>query len=209
MKVFRLIFVGLLTLVVASCSDDESTYPTPYKATAMVTVLSNSPSGLLLEEYMSPSSMRMLSATHVESKYFSVGRRLLVSYNANLADTMLNPVPVRLTGYRVIQFDTIRTMPLEQIVASPKGGVKVRSQWISGNFLNFQCRLLFDGSTRDYTLVADESTLANPEIDCYFVATRSAVADSSVYRRDFASFYFGTLPVSPSQKFVVREIPKF
>lgn len=199
MKRFILYQAIIASILICSCSHDEPQYPTPLQITEIVTVYSNENDRMLL----STDHGRVLSCISLDKRIFSPGKRLLVAYSVNIADTAIHPTIVTLKGYRTIQFDTIKALLPSQIEKLPKPHVDIISSWQTGDFINFQFGVGYDGQRRDCSIVADVTTLHDDKVKCTFVSKFIVNADSSINRHDFGSYYTGTLGLRKGQILII------
>ncbi len=182
-----------MCMIMLSCKEDTEPYPTKYWAVDLVTFIRNDDrNGISVELQRTDKAekYRMNAPQYIDT-IIPRGRRVLVSYEAELADTSKRPMPILLTGMSLIPFDTIRPMPIEEIGRLHKPQINVLSCWKSGKFVNFQVELQSDGNERSFSIVADASTISSSRLDCYLYNTGEPVGENYIDSRDYGSFFAG------------------
>lgn len=203
----KLLYLALLTLtaVLPGCSEDEPSQPTPLSGMEIMTIIDNNP--LLLEmQRRSDASPIQMSTSQRLSDDLPAGTRIVVVYRAEVADTSLRPVPITVSQVGVIPFDTIQALSKAQIQTLPPARTEVLSQWVTGNFINFQALLNFDGEPRGFTLVADKTTLQADTLQLYMTCTGPEPSSNFVERRTYGSFFTGKVFSRPDRPFKIHII---
>ena len=192
-KNFRFVVLLVLFCIFFACCKDEEPYPVKYQAVDLVTFIANDMyQGITLELKRSDKSekYRMKAPQYIDT-IIPRGRRVLVSYEAEMADTVKRPMPILLTGLAMIPFDTVCPKSIEEIKKLPLPQLSVLSCWKSGDFINFQVELQYDGNSRSFSLVADENTIGKQQLDCYLYNMGKPVSENFIDTRNYGSFFAG------------------
>lgn len=192
---FILPVIAILLLLPASCKEDSEPYPTKYWAVDIVTLQANSSQiGMRfnLQRNSRAEKINLYAAQYLDT-LIPRGTRVLISYEAELADTSRRPMPISLLGISFIAFDTVRQLPIKNIEALAKPQLSIVSCWQADGFINFQADLQYDGNSREFSLVADENTVGKPLLECYLYNTGKPVSENFIDRRNYGSFFAGEL----------------
>lgn len=195
-RIFVILPVVIAILIsVAGCKEDSEPYPTKYWAIDIVTLKSNNKAlGMTFElQRNTLSEKKLLRAAQYLDTAISAGTRVLINYEAEMSDTSKNPLPITLIGLNYIPFDTVRAMSLSQIEKLEKPQLEIVSCWQSGDFVNFQINLQYDGNDRSFNLVADETTIGTSCVDCYLYNEGRPVSENYIDRRYYGSFFVGNV----------------
>lgn len=178
-----------LASLIAGCSEEGPTTPTPVEVTEIVTVAAQQPATMtLLRPGRTP--VELVASESAFSEKIEVGRRIVVRYAAQ--DTTLRPIPVTLLGAATIPFDTIRTVGHSEFEAMAPAGVEILSQWQTGDYVNVQALYNYNGTPRSLTVVADESTLHDATVNCRFYSPDDLTDNPGVQARSYGSFFIGS-----------------
>lgn len=185
-------------LLAAACNDDTP-QPTPVQVTDIVTAMLPS-SGVFILERGAPDDCRTLLSDH-GLPGVSPGERVLTAYTFAAADTVVGVrrYPIHLQWARRINFDTISPLTPDAIRRLPAPQLSVTSTWQTGNYINCQVMILFDGEQRGFGIVADETTLRRDTVECYLYNTGHEVSEASVRSRAFGSFCTSALGLNYGQ----------
>lgn len=183
-----------LLLMNCACDSDDNITPTDYKALEIMTLI-NTPDGLDFELQRSEDSeiIRIETDQQLADTTLVDGTRMLVYYKTQLCDTSLRPMPARILQLGYVAFDTVRAKSINEIAMLPPSQLEVISRWRTGKYLNLRSEIEYDGNSRSFSIVADQSTLNNSQIDCYIYNTGSPVSENSIDRRAYGSFFLGDL----------------
>lgn len=194
-NISRFVFIFALSIIIYACKKDDEPYPIKYEAVDLVTVIHNDTrKGIELELQRSDKSekYRMQAPQYIDTT-IPCGQRVLASYEAELSDTAKRPMPILLTGMAMIPFDTIRTKPIKEIESLPSPQLSILSCWKSGNFINFQVELQYDGNSRSFSMIADETTIGKNQLDCFLYNTGESVSENFIDTRNYGSFFVGDI----------------
>lgn len=192
--------ISLLLLLTACRDREEPDMPTPYQTLEIATFLGQDDKGSDWEiQRISDISPRRLHTSQTLEEELTPGRRLLVYFRSAMADTALNPMPVTLLQVGAVAFDTVKSRPLGEIRLLPRPQLTVTSQWLTGDYINMQTLMEYDGNTRGFGLVANMKTLDADTLECYLYLTGEEVTPDYVNRRVYGSFYLGNLKRNPAQ----------
>lgn len=192
----------LLSLIafMASCSSDEPQQPTPVNRVDIVTLECNNPVARLILDAPDASGVKVLFASEPLRGEIENGSRLLIDYDAALADTARKEIPIKVNGFSKILSTDIKPMPHEEVLALAAGEVTIISQWRTDQWLNVQLSAAYSGTQRAIAVAADESTLGDAVVNCYIYNPGEPVGPNSVNRKVYASFFIEDLDLRPDQK---------
>lgn len=198
----RLLLLPAAALLLAACSDDDPT-PTPMQALEIVTVLRPESPALLEMQRTDCSPKVTLEAPVSLPEGIAKDDRILIRYSAATADTAQRPVPIRLLGYSRIVGGEVRARTTYDISRLPAAQMKVVSCWRTGDYLNLQLLMRYDGTPRSFMLTADAATLEADTLRCYLYNTGQPVGENYVESRTYASFDI-SLVAQPGQAISVE-----
>ena len=203
----RIIFLLPILALLAACSDDEPQQPTPVNRVDIVTLESNSPVARLILDAPGVSGQKVLVADVPLREELEIGMRLLVDYDAAVADTVRAEVPVHINGYSEVLTAAVEPLPHEDILSLGAGEAEIVSKWRTGQWINVQMKVAYAGTPRGIGIAADESTLGEDEVKCYIYNPDEPIGPNSIGRTVYASFYIGGLDLLPTQKvsFLVKD----
>lgn len=183
----------LVISLFVGCSKYEVDYPTDHRFVELLTVIEND-KGMRLEKVgINDSESIMLTTDQYVDVPLERGRRVIAEYGVADTDLSRRPMPVRLHQMGLIEFDTIRAVSYEKMADLADSRMKLVSVWRTGQFINLQAKVEYDGEKRSFTIVADESTLSNPIVECYLCNSGSEVSATVIDRHAYGSFFMGDL----------------
>lgn len=189
-----LLLLPTLTVLLFACDSDEPKYPTPYKAIEIVTMLSNDEDGMQLELVGRNDNEGVILTTNQHlTTDIQPGRRVIIEFKAELNDTSKRPMPIQLKQIGLIPFDTIQAINIAEIATKNNPQLDIISTWRTGNFINIQTNIKYDGNNRSFSIVADKATIDNDTIECYLYNTNDKVSENYIDRHIYGSFYIGQL----------------
>jgi hypothetical protein len=107
-------------------------------------------------------------------------------------------MPVRLHQMGLITFDTIRVVANDKMADLADARMTVVSVWRTGMYMNLQAKVEFDGEKRSFAVVADETTLGSPIVECYLCNVGSDVGVTVIDRHAYGSFFMGDIWTMPT-----------
>lgn len=200
MRRISLLLLPLLACA-AACSSDEPTQPTPVNRVDIVTLEESTPLAKFVMDLPGASAgYKTLVASEPLWEEVDKGTRLLVDYDAAVADTARTQVPIELNGFHIVLSPPLEPMPHDDIAALPSGEAEIISQWRTGEWINVQLSAAYAGARRAIAVAADESTFEDEVVKCYIFNPGEPVGPNSVGRNAYASFFIGDLGLRPDQK---------
>ena len=193
--------------LLSGCGNDDVDYPTDYRYVDILTVLKND-KGMILEKVgiNDDETIRMTTNQWVDAD-LEKGRRVIAEYSVEADKLDQRPMPVKLYQMGFIQFDTVRFQPKNVIENSSCPKMEIISLWRTGNYINLQSEIAYDGKSQLYTIVADNTTADQAIVECYLLNKGELVGDNSIYRHSYASFYIGDIWDSPTLERVRIYLP--
>lgn len=197
----------LFMLLLSGCGNDSVDYPTDYRYVDILTVLKND-KGMILEKVgiNDDETIKMTTNQWVDAD-LEKGRRVIAEYSVEADRLNQRPMPIKLHQMGFIQFDTIQFQPMNMIENSSCPKIEIISLWRTGNFINLQSKIAYDGKSQLYTIVADDMTADKAIVECYLLNKGELVGDNSIYRHSYASFYIGDIWDSPTLERVRIYLP--
>ena len=195
----KALWLALMAVVLIGCSKDDVDYPTAHRFVELLTVLKNDAQGMELEKVGLNDSECVLLTTeqHVDAQ-LERGRRVIAEYSVSDADVSSRPMPVRLHQMGLITFDTIRVVANDKMADLADARMTVVSVWRTGMYMNLQAKVEFDGEKRSFAVVADETTLGSPIVECYLCNVGSDVGVTVIDRHAYGSFFMGDIWTMPT-----------
>lgn len=203
------VFVLLSTMfLLFGCSNDDVDYPTEYRYVDILTIIKND-QGMILEKVgvNDRGIVKMTSMQWVDAE-LEKGRRVIAEYGVVAENLSQHPMPIKLYQIGYIQFDTIKFQPLREIENSQFSNIEIVSLWRTGDFINMQAEIGYDGKSQSYTISADETTFDQPIVECYLLSKGELINDKSIYRHSYGSFYVGEIWNSPTFERIRLYIPR-
>lgn len=195
LKLRNIAFAIVVLLMLAKCSSDvDMPQPTACRFIDIVTLF-NSEKGLKFELQRSADSeiIPLQTQQFLVDTIIRDGTRMIIHYEAEFSDTSLRPMPVKLLQIGSVAFDTVRS-GLEKIIKRlPSPQLKMQSIWRTGNYLNLQAKIEYDGTPRSFAIIADNATLDSPQVDCYIYNVGKPVGENYIDTKIYGSFYIGNL----------------
>lgn len=191
MRFFNAIILISIVLFINSCNNDDVNYPTNHRFVDIVTVIKNN-KGMKLEKVaLNDQGVTTLITNQWVDAYLAKGRRVIVEYEVSDENITLNPMPVNLIQIGLIAFDTIKYAQYREIELMERPKAKLVSAWRTGDFINLQTELKYDGNNQMLSILADESTKGKSIVECYLYNKGEIVGENSIDRHTYCSYYIG------------------
>lgn len=190
MKNAILYILPIITMLAASCNDDEYYRYGDFRYD-MVTYMGhdetlggdayiNYPTG----DNSAVTLIDPQSAASTSSAGLETGSRLLLNYiiDSRNSDGSLN---VTARSYTKAITDSLRYIP--NLSSMAMDSISLNSIWRTGRYINLYCRVKYTYAARQIALVADYSTLHNDTVHCYLMHNMLGV-QAYFWRRCYMSF---------------------
>lgn len=192
-RILNLMILLSLQCFWVGCNEEDVEYPTNYRFVEIVTVVKND-KGMELEKVgLNDSGITKLITNQWVDEYIAEGRRVIVEYEVANENIASNPMPVNLLQMGLIAFDTLKSVSRQEIEQLEKPKVELISLWRTGDFINLQTALQYDGKNQILSIVADESTREDSTVVCYLYNRGETVGENYVSRHSYGSYYIGDI----------------
>lgn len=180
-------FIAALMVLLPGCGEEHFEGLSEYRNTQLCTVVSVDP--LMLSTQRTAGSEIVMLMPNQKISDVEPGLRILVSYKAEMADTLLRPIPVDIAGVSSVVQGDVRIMSPEEI-SRFEVPVNVVSRWHTDGYLNFQATVNYSGKPVKLALAADATTLTSSSVRFVFISEdpEAVTATPGVERRFVASF---------------------
>ncbi|MBR1543379.1 MAG: hypothetical protein IJ626_00595 [Muribaculaceae bacterium] len=184
-----------MALTISSCGEDEADYGALEDFRLDIVTYKNFSEGIAYFQYVDRNGgITELEAHGAAKPDIAKDHRVLMRYKVTAEQQGCSQIGIySITG---IISDSLRVnkLPLEEYEMH---GMRLRSIWQTGEFINFRCQVEYTGEARSFYLMMDEATRDNEVVDCYLI--HDLKGQEPLHWRDcYASFNVGALMKRPT-----------